>query len=112
MKIENIKEDQELMEEMYVDQAINQRRQLSYFYTPEGIRRMDTLLSNRIRAFGRRESFTQLDWRGGVEWVWEDTAKILRHDIRTNPHLHPKIKENLLFNLRRYEKENQTTSAE
>jgi hypothetical protein len=87
------------MEKMYVDQAGWEHGVVSSCYLPEGVRRMDTLFANRIMAFGKGESFTQRNWRGDVEWVWVDTEESIRRDINENPHLHPEIKKNLLYNL-------------
>ena len=105
------------IDKLYLDQAMQGFKhpgiQFMSFYTPEGIRRMDTLFCNRIRACKRGEPFTEYAmcyWsvfskkpkhepRREVERVWKDTKKSLTKDIKDNPHLHPKIKENLLFNL-------------
>ena len=77
------------MEKVYVDQAgVNRLRykglQITSFYLPEGIRQLDSEYSRRIMSHR------------------EDT-KNLRKEIKSNPHLHRKIKRNLLFNLRTYE---------
>jgi hypothetical protein len=103
------------MEEMYRDQGGQHTNlpgfQFSAFYTPEGIRRIDARFVKRIEAFKDGKSFTEYSYNysncrynGGipekeVEQVWTDTHESLKKDIEENPHLHPKIKENLLFNL-------------
>lgn len=90
-------------EEIYLDQAVKQTsmfdRRITSFYTPEGIRRMDTQFSKRIMAFKRGESYTKYNWRGEVDWVYKDTLDGLKREIEECPHLHSTIKENLLFNL-------------
>jgi GNAT superfamily N-acetyltransferase len=90
------------MEEMYRDQAGINGCYVSSFYTPQGIRKMDSLFCNRIMAFRNGEHYKQLKWDGKkVDHVWKDTKESLTKDITENNHLHENIKENLLFNLNR-----------
>ena len=100
----------ETMEELYRDQGGQHMqvydRTISSFYTPEGIRRIDARFIHRIQAFLDGKSFTEYSYnysfkppKREVEQVWTDTHESLKKDIEENPHLHPKIKENLLFNL-------------
>lgn len=81
----------ERIEDYYVDQQYEYfgRPGYQFFnaYTPYGIQRLDSQYGERIR--------------GGQE-----DKKELAKEIRKNIHLHKKIKENLLWNLRnRDEKE-------
>lgn len=105
------------LDKIYRDQAIENFRhpgiQIASFYTPEGIRRIDSRFCHRIRAFKRGESYTEYRWSYWspysdepkrppmqvVEQVWTDTHESLTKDINDCPHLHSTIKENLLFNL-------------
>jgi hypothetical protein len=79
------------MEKIYRDQAkrsvVYGDRRITSFYLPHGIRQLDSEYSQRI--MNMHES--------------KEDPKNLRNDIKTNPHLHRKIKRNLLFNLRTYE---------
>lgn len=106
-----------MMEEIYQDQVMKQvhicDRTISSFYTPTGIQKIDARFANRIQAFHKGESFTEYSnnyskarFNDGqpkkeVEQVWTDTHESLKKDIEENPHLHPTIKENLLYNLNR-----------
>ena len=87
------------MEEMYKDQAGINGDFISAYYTPDGIRKMDSLLCNRIIAFKRGEPYQQPKWDGTIDYVWHDTYEKLRKAITENIHLHKNIKENLLLNL-------------
>jgi hypothetical protein len=107
------------MDEVYRDQGgrgfIHPGIQITSFYTPTGIKRIDTRFGNRIRSFGNGEPFIEYSYsysecRAGkppkreVEMIWSDSYESLKKDIEENPHLHPTIKENLLFNLENYTK--------
>lgn len=99
------------MDELYRDYAGVQTshvydRAISSILLPEGIRRLDTRFANRICAFKDGKSFTEYSYnysskppRKEVERIWADTYDSLKEDIERCPHLHPTIKENLLFNL-------------
>lgn len=105
----------ELMEEIYRDQAFTGKLNfgVSAFYTSTGIQNLDSEFCKRIQAFKRGESYTKYYWSYWSVWsdepkrppvqkverVWTDTKKSLTKDITENPHLHPIIKENLLYNL-------------
>lgn len=104
-------------DEIYRDQAIYQISTPGYHvltaYTPEGIRKLDSLFCQRILAFRRNKPYIEYSWSYWsplsdepkrppvkvVEKIYNDTKKTLKKDIRNNPHLHPIIKENLLYNL-------------
>ena len=96
------------MEELYVDQAIHQQRwPIRHFYTPIGIRRLDTRFMHRIMAFRDRQECVEYSYNYStrpptrqVENRWHDTFESLRKDIRQCPHLHRVIKKNLLGNLK------------
>ena len=105
------------MEEIYRDQCGKHvqfyDRTISSFYTPYGIQKLDTRYCNRIRAFQQGKTCTEYAWsywspysnepkrepRREIEHQWNDTYESIKKDIDEDPHLHPKIKENLLFNL-------------
>jgi hypothetical protein len=99
------------MAELYVDQAPKSTsffdRRISSFYTPEGILRIDKRFMHRIMAFKEGKDFVEYSYsyshkppKKEVERIWSDTMESLTKDIKENPHLHPEIKANLLFNLR------------
>ena len=73
------------IEALYVDQAPS-LGYVSFYYTPYGIREIDSDFGRRIRS------------------CTVENAKGIREDILLNPHLHAYIKENLLQNLDNYEK--------
>lgn len=109
--------DQETIESWYVDQCgsgINVPGfQCNSFYTPDGIKKIDSRFCHRIWAFKEGKSYTEYSYSykdcarlqkpptREVEMVWTDTLASLSKDILENPHLHPRIKENLLYNLDR-----------
>ena len=76
------------MDKIYVDQATENSyygdRHFFAAYTPVGIKKLD---SNYIKAIQE----------GKVD------SDFLTKQIRKNPHLHPLIKENLLYNLKNRE---------
>lgn len=80
------------LDKLYVDQAIRSStygdRNIFSAYTPWGIRQLDSYYGNLIRTLPNKLFATKL-----------------RKEIKNNPHLHKKIKENLLFNLDNYRKE-------
>ncbi len=95
-----------VLTDLYVDQA-PERGFVSAFFTRWGIQKIDSRFHNRIQAFKRGESCTEyaLNYsfkppQKEVEYFWTDTFESLEKDIKENPHLHDKIKENLLYNLR------------
>lgn len=74
---------------------------------PRGIKKLDQRFTNRILAFGRNEIFTDYAYnysfsppKQEVEMVYDDTYEGLKKEITSDSHLHPIIKENLLFNLK------------
>ena len=71
------------MDKMYVDQSMKNSqygdRNLFSAYTPYGIKQIDSEFAKRIME--------------------GDEPKELREDIKENPHLHRRIKRNLIFNL-------------
>ncbi len=71
--------------DIYVDQSPNCGF-VSSFYTPEGIRHLDSDFCQEIREF-----------RGS-----ESKYKKLRFQILSNKHLHSVIKQNLVHNLDQY----------
>lgn len=108
-------------DEIYKDQAIHGISVPGFHflsaYTPEGIRKLDTLFSRRVMAFKNEESYTEYSYnysecrygkppKKEVERIWTDTFETLSEDIQNNPHLHPIIKENLMFNLNNCERSN------
>jgi hypothetical protein len=97
-------------EKMYIDQSIENvsvyDRNITSFYTPDGIRRIDARFCKRIQSFKSGEKYTEYSYnysfrppKKEVENEWNDTYDSLKKDIEKNIHLHPKIKENLLYNL-------------
>jgi hypothetical protein len=76
------------IEDLYVDETIRKitvgDQCITSFYTPYGIKQMDSDYGRRIRS--------------GTE-----DLKKLRREIKLNPHLHRRIKRNLLYNLRTYQ---------
>jgi len=68
------------MEAMYVDQSFN-LGYVSSFYTPYGIKGIDSGFAQRIMKL-------------------EEDPKKLKKEIKENPHLHKRIKRNLIFNLK------------
>jgi len=89
-----------MTKELYVDKVpLGKSFGVNSMYLPLGIMIMDARFCNRILAFKKGESYNELNWRGEVDWVWQDTKEEIERDIERNPHLHPAIKENLLFNL-------------
>lgn len=108
--------DTDTIESWYRDQAYKPGMNwmfMSDFYTPDGIKQIDSRFCHRILAFQQGKSYMEYSWsywspysdepkrapRREVERVWTDTLASLSKDIIENPHLHPKIKENLLYNL-------------
>ena len=104
------------MDRIYVDQGGRDVNipgfQFLSFYTPDGIKKIDSQFCHRIMAFKRGESYTEYSWsyedfwKTGspckkVEMKWTDTLESLTNDIKNNVHLHPKIKKNLMYNLLR-----------
>ncbi len=91
--------------------------QCSSFYTPEGIRRIDSDFCHRIIAYGEGKSYTKYYYSykdcarlkqpptREIDRIWNDTYESISKDIKENPHLHPEIKKNLMSNLRRVKKE-------
>lgn len=101
------------LDKIYIDQTICRTsffdRTITNFYTPEGIRKMDALFVKRIRAFKEGKKCVEYSYnyslkppRKEIENEWNDTYESLKNDIEDNIHLHPKIKENLLYNLNIY----------
>jgi hypothetical protein len=78
------------MEGVYLDQAPYRFGYGTYsfrsFYTPSGIKGLDSRFIKRIKAFN-----------GGAKEYYE-----LRWEIMSNPHLHQVVKDNLLWNLTNY----------
>ena len=75
----------------YIDQAMVSTqyfdRHLFAVYTPHGIRMLEGAYCEKMRNMPTKEY-----------------ADDLRREIKKNPHLHEKIKENLLLNLKNYRK--------
>lgn len=74
------------MDKDYVDQVGMKKfrfadRQIASFYLPYGIKQLDSEYAERIISS-------------------KENSKRLKKEIKSNPHLHWKIKRNLLFNLR------------
>lgn len=79
------------MDKIYVDQGGSRvffaDRCISTFYTPFGIKQLDSEFSKRI-----------MDLRNDPEKI--KNSKILLKEIKENPHLHRKIKRDLIVNLK------------
>jgi hypothetical protein len=96
----------EIYRDQVIDSIIHPGMQMVSVYTPLGIQRIDNRFCKRIMSFKKKESFTEHSYnysfkppKKEIEQVWTDTYESLHNDIVNNPHLHPTIKENLLFNL-------------
>jgi hypothetical protein len=92
------------MEEMYRDQAIVNSHLPGYqffsAYTPYGIQQLDARFARRIQAWKNGEFYLERHWKVGYDYIIADTMKRIEDDINECIHLHPKIKENLLYNLK------------
>jgi hypothetical protein len=94
--------DADTIESWYVDQAYKPGMNWMYmtdFYTPDGIKQLDSEFCHRILAFQQGKSYTKYSWnhwspysdepkrepRREVEMVWTDTLASLSKDIIENP---------------------------